>query len=167
MNTFSSRLWDSLMCLDYFSFKALNFKVYSSNQKVEILLNPNFIKILTQVINKISRIQKNKKSFNLCQNHLDTTIYNDFLIENNENKFTNSKVVFSTNQCLFIILTLLYALSQHMGKCVGHLICPINYKNGFFIIGFFRKGTSFRDLKMYLKKLYPLEPLRLLMHLGQ
>jgi hypothetical protein len=113
-------------------------------------LIPNLIKILAQVINKISKIQE-KNDLNLCQNHLDTTIYNDFLIENNENKFTNSKVVLSTNQCLSIILALLFALSQHMGKCIGDLICLINYKIGVFIIGFFGKGTSFIDLKCILK----------------
>ncbi len=62
------------MCLVYLSLKFLAHKVYGPNLTVEILLIPNFIKILAQVINKISKNWQNKKYLNLCQNRSDTMI---------------------------------------------------------------------------------------------
>ncbi len=50
------------MCLVYVSLKLfLACKVYGPNLTVEILLIPNFIKILAQVINIFSKIWQNKK----------------------------------------------------------------------------------------------------------
>jgi hypothetical protein len=40
--------------------KSLYFKVFVSNLTVQILLIPNFIKVLTQIINKNSKIQQNE-----------------------------------------------------------------------------------------------------------
>lgn len=40
--------------------KSLYFKVFVSNLTVQISLIPNFLKILTQIINKNSKIQQNE-----------------------------------------------------------------------------------------------------------
>ncbi len=49
----------SLVCLDYFNFKSLSWKVYG--------LNPDnwtfdFMKIFARIMNKISKVQQNKNN---------------------------------------------------------------------------------------------------------
>jgi hypothetical protein len=43
-------LWNSLMCIDYFSFKSLSLKVFGSKPNTWTF---DFIQILAQIINKI------------------------------------------------------------------------------------------------------------------
>jgi hypothetical protein len=48
-----SMLWSSLVCLNYFSFKSLSWKVYGSNLDTWSF---KFIKILAQVMNNFSKV---------------------------------------------------------------------------------------------------------------
>jgi hypothetical protein len=75
INKVLSMLWNNLVSLDYFSFKSLSWKVSDLNLD---RLTFNFIKISTQIMNKISKVWQNEKSFNLCQNGKGTTICSCF-----------------------------------------------------------------------------------------
>ncbi len=60
------------MCLDCLNLKNLKFSVYNSNLTVDILQILYFIKLSAQVTIHFSKIQRNKKYFDLRQNRSGT-----------------------------------------------------------------------------------------------